>query len=183
MGSRFFQLPYLLQQTLPKGAQFHENQLKWISVELSSVRAIRQLRLAEFLTQWWSRSLWRFLCGLHPAEQPFLSERLQASSGCPREVISPLPSTTTPSLNMGPRLFSPRTEKIGPFLSLFLHQQRPCSWPHASPLVPGERLGLPPPRAPAPYLARVIPKCMGGSSWSLGETEDEAGVGGVLATP
>ena len=83
----------------------------------------------------------------------------------------------------GPRLFSPRTEKIGPFLSLFLHQQRPCSWPHASPLVPGERLGLPPPRAPAPYLARVIPKCMGGSSWSLGETEDEAGVGGVLATP
>ena len=75
---------------------------------------------------------------------------------------------------MGPRLFSPRTKKIGPFLSLFLPQWRLCSWPRASPLVPGKRLGLLPPRTPAPCLARVIPKCTEGPSWSLGGTEDEA---------
>ena len=103
-----------------------------------------------------------------------MSERLRASSGCPREVISPLPSTTTPSSRMAPHLFSLRTKKIGPFLSLFLHQWRPCSWPRASSLVPGKRLGLLPPRTPAPCLARVILKCTGGGEQSLDHTLEMA---------
>lgn len=177
MRSRFFQLPCLLQQTLPKGTQFHENRRKWISVELSSVRAIRQLRLAEFPSQRRSRSLRRFLCGLHPAERRFLSERLRASSGCPREVILSLPPTTTPSLSMGPRLFSPRTEKIGPFLSLFLHQQDHALGHMPAPWSLGRGWDFRPPGPQLPVLPGLYPNAWGVPAGAWGKLRMRLGLG------